>query len=214
MFGIVNGTTNYMLREMAETGAEYATTLKQAQELGYAEADPTEDVGGKDAAAKMAILASIAFHSRVTLDDVQYEGIDDITDIDMPTAAPRSRGQAARRRQAHRRRHERARVPGLPARGHPLAGVTGAYNAVFLESETFDKIMLFGPGAGSTPTASAVIGDIISIVNTAQGSFVHNCLCYKDVPFFPNDEIVSRFYLRLRVADEPGVLARSRPFRR
>jgi homoserine dehydrogenase len=92
-------------------------------------------------------------------------------------------------------------------REHPLAGVSGAYNAVFLESDSFDKIMLFGPGAGSVPTASAVIGDIVSVVNTVKGSFVQNCLCYKNVPSFPDADMVSSFYLRLRVKDEPGVLA-------
>jgi homoserine dehydrogenase len=90
---------------------------------------------------------------------------------------------------------------------HPLAGVSGAYNAVFLESDAFDKIMLYGPGAGSVPTASAVIGDVISVVNTAKGSFTHNCLCYKDLPFYRGDDVVSRFFLRLQVVDRPGVLA-------
>ena len=105
--------------------------------------------------------------------------------------------------------------PGFMPATHPLAGVTGAYNAVFLESERFDKIMLFGPGAGSVPTASAVIGDIISVVNTAKGSFVQNCPCYKELGFFPGAEMVSSFYLRIEVTDEPGVLAgHRRPLRR
>ena len=163
VFGIVNGTTNYMLSAMAETGADYDDVLKEAQRLGYAEADPTEDVGGKDAAAKMAILArspSTAARASATWSTRASPNV--TARRHRPRQAPRPRRQAARRRQAHRRRHERARLPRLHPRAHPLAGVTGAYNAVFLESDAFDEIMLFGPGAGSVPTASAVIGDIIS----------------------------------------------------
>ncbi|MGO8683700.1 MAG: homoserine dehydrogenase [Thermoleophilia bacterium] len=208
VIGIVNGTTNYILSAMAQTGAEYEPTLRKAQDLGFAEADPTEDVGGKDAAAKMAILASIAFHSRVTLADVVYEGIESITDVDVAhgltlSLVPKLLGVA---KLIDGRANVRVYPSFIPA-GHPLAGVSGAYNAVFLESSTFDKIMLFGPGAGGTPTASAVIGDIISIVNTAAGGFIRNCTCYKQLGFFPSDEVVSHFYLRLQVADEPGVLA-------
>jgi homoserine dehydrogenase len=208
VMGIVNGTTNYILSAMAQTGAEYGPTLKKAQELGFAEADPTDDVGGKDAAAKMAILASIAFHSRVSLADVTYEGIESITDVDVSHGralglVPKLLGVA---KLIDGRVNVRVYPCFIPV-AHPLAGVSGAYNAVFLESETFDEIMLFGPGAGGTPTASAVIGDIISIVNTAPGGFIRNCTCYKNLGFFPSDEVVSHFYLRLQVADEPGVLA-------
>ena len=209
IFGIVNGTTNYMLSTMAETGADYDDVLKEAQRLGYAEADPTEDVGGKDAAAKMAILASIGFHSRTGLDDVDYEGISGVTSADIAHGV--RLGLVAKLLGVAKLIDGRMNVRVYPAfipRAHPLAGVTGAYNAVFLESDAFDKIMLFGPGAGSVPTASAVIGDIISVVNTVKGSFVQNCLCYKDVPFFADADMVSSFYLRLRVSDEPGVLAR------
>jgi homoserine dehydrogenase len=209
VFGIVNGTTNYMLSEMAETGADYDDVLKEAQRLGYAEADPTEDVGGKDAAAKMAILSSIAFHSRTGLDDVPYEGITKVTSVDI--AHGRRLGLAAKLLGVAKLIDGRMNVRVYPAflpKTHPLAGVAGAYNAVFLTSDAFDEIMLFGPGAGSVPTASAVIGDVISVVNTVKGSFVQNCLCYKDVPFFPDADMVSRFYLRLRVNDQPGVLAK------
>lgn len=209
VFGIVNGTTNYMLSAMAETGADYADVLAEAQRLGYAEADPTEDVGGKDAAAKMAILASIAFHSRTTLGDVQYEGIERITAPDI--AHGKRLGLSCKllgvAKLIDGAMNVRVYPAFLPA-AHPLAGVSGAYNAVFLESDAFDRIMLFGPGAGSVPTASAVIGDIISVVNTVKGSFVQNCLCYKELPFFPDADMVSSFYLRLRVRDQPGVLAR------
>jgi homoserine dehydrogenase len=209
IFGIVNGTTNYMLSAMAETGADYDDVLKEAQRLGYAEADPTEDVGGKDAAAKMAILASIGFHSRTRLDDVAFEGITEITAADI--AHGTRLGLVAKLLGVAKLIDGAMNVRVYPAfipRTHPLAGVVGAYNAVFLESEAFDKIMLFGPGAGSVPTASAVIGDVISVVNTVKGSFVQNCLCYKERTFFPDADMESTFYLRLAVADRPGVLAR------
>ncbi len=209
IFGIVNGTTNYMLSAMTETGADYADVLAEAQRLGYAEADPTDDVTGKDAAAKMAIMSSIAFHSRVNLADVTYEGITKVTATDI--AHGRRLGFVCKllgvARLIDGAMNVRVYPAFLPA-AHPLAGVSGAYNAVFLESDAFDKIMLYGPGAGSVPTASAVIGDVISVVNTAKGSFTHNCLCYKDLPFCPSADVVSRFFLRVRVADRPGVLAR------
>ncbi len=209
IFGIVNGTTNYMLSAMTETGADYADVLAEAQRLGYAEADPSDDVGGKDAAAKMAIMASIAFHSRVTLGDVAYEGVTRVTALDI--AHGRRLGYVCKLLGVARLIDGAVNVRVYPAfipAAHPLAGVSGAYNAVFLESEAFDKIMLYGPGAGSVPTASAVIGDVISVVNTAKGSFTRNCLCYKDLPFFPSEDVLSRFYLRVRVSDQPGVLAR------
>ena len=208
IMGIVNGTTNYILSAMAQTGAEYGPTLRKAQELGYAEADPTEDVTGKDAAAKMAILSSIAFHSRVSLTDVEHEGIEAVTDVDVARGrelglTPKLLGVAKLVDGCVNVRVYPCFIPDT----HPLAGVSGAYNAVFLESDSFDRIMLFGPGAGGTPTASAVIGDVISIVNTTPGGYIGNCTCYKELGFYPGDEVVSRFYLRVQVADEPGVLA-------
>jgi homoserine dehydrogenase len=209
IFGIVNGTTNYMLSAMSETGADYDEVLAEAQRLGYAEADPTEDVGGKDAAAKMAILSSIGFHSRTTLADVPYEGITKVSAVDIAHGA--QLGYVCKLLGVGKLIDGRMNVRVYPAfipRSHPLAGVSGAYNAVFLESDAFDRIMLFGPGAGSVPTASAVIGDIISVVNTVKGSFVRNCLCYKDLPFFPHEDMISSFYLRLSVSDRPGVLAK------
>jgi homoserine dehydrogenase len=209
IFGIVNGTTNYVLSAMTDTGAAYDDVLKKAQALGFAEADPTEDVGGKDAAAKMAILSSIAFHSRVTLADVQHEGITAITATDIAHA--RAFGYVIKLLGVAKLIDGRMNVRVYPAflpKDHPLAGVKGAYNAVFLESGSFDKIMLFGPGAGSVPTASAVVGDIISIVNTAPGGFVRNCTCYKDLAFYPSERVESSFYLRLQVEDKPGVLGK------
>jgi homoserine dehydrogenase len=209
VFGIVNGTTNYMLSAMSASGVEYDEVLSEAQRLGFAEADPTEDVTGKDAAAKMAILSSIAFHSRVTLGDVPHEGISNITAVDIEHG--RRLGLVAKLLGVAKLIDGRMNVRVYPAfipAEHPLATVGGAYNAVFLESEAFDKIMLYGPGAGSVPTASAVIGDIVSVVNTVKGSFVSNCLCYKDLPFFPDAEMVSTFFLRSQVSDKPGVLAK------
>jgi homoserine dehydrogenase len=210
--GIVNGTTNYVLSAMTETGAAYDDVLKQAQQLGFAEADPTEDVTGKDAAAKMAILASIAFHSRVTLADVEHEGITGVGAADIAHA--RAFGYVIKLLGVAKLMGGAVNVrvyPALLPKDHPLAGVSGAYNAVFLESDSFDKIMLFGPGAGSVPTASAVVGDIISIVNTAPGGFVRNCTCYKSLPFCPGDDVVASFYLRMQVDDKPGVLAKITP---
>ena len=209
IFGIVNGTTNYMLSAMAETGADYDDVLKDAQRLGYAEADPSDDVSGKDAAAKMAILSSIGFHSRTRLDDVAFEGITGITAVDI--AHGLQLGLVAKLLGVAKLIGGRMNVRVYPAflpKSHPLASVNGAYNAVFLTSDNFNEIMLLGPGAGSVPTASAVIGDIISVVNTVKGSFVRNCLCYKSIPFFPDADMVSTFYLRMRVNDQPGVLAR------
>ena len=209
IFGIVNGTTNYVLSAMTDTGAAYDDVLKKAQELGFAEADPSEDVGGKDAAAKMAILASIAFHSRVTLADVHHEGITAVAAADIAHA--RSFGYVIKLLGVAKLIDGRMNVRVYPAflpMDHPLAGVKGAYNAVFLEGSSFDKIMLFGPGAGSVPTASAVVGDIISIVTTAPGGFVRTCTCYKDLPFYPDERVVASFYLRLQVEDKPGVLGK------
>jgi homoserine dehydrogenase len=208
IFGIVNGTTNYMLSAMTETGADYDDVLKEAQRLGYAEADPTDDVTGKDAAAKMAIMSSIAFHSRVNLAEVSHEGITGITAADI--AHGRRMGYVAKLLGVAKLLDGRINVRVYPAflpAAHPLAGVLGAYNAVFLESDAFDKIMLYGPGAGSMPTASAVIGDIISVVNTPKGSYTRNCLCYKHLERLADDDMVSSFYLRFHVADRPGVLA-------
>ncbi len=208
VMGIVNGTTNYILSAMAQTGAEYGPTLARAQELGYAEADPSDDVTGKDAAAKMAILASIAFHSRVVLGDVEHEGIEGVTDVDVGHG--RRLGLVPKLLGVARLIDDRVNVrvyPSFVPLEHPLAGVSGAYNAVFLEADSFGSIMLLGPGAGGTPTASAVIGDVISIVNTARGGYVRNCTCFKQLDPFPSADVASRFYLRMRVADQPGVLA-------
>jgi homoserine dehydrogenase len=207
--GIVNGTTNFILTEMTRGGLSYDAALARAQELGYAEADPTEDVGGADAAAKMAILSSIAFHSRVRLDDVPYEGIDRLEAEDLERAE--SLGFVVKLLGVARL-HDGAmsvRVhPALVPRGHRLAAVAGPDNAVLLESRATREIMLVGPGAGGDETASAVVADVLSILGTHQGSFLHNALADAGRPVLPPDEVRSAFYVRMSVADRPGVLAR------
>ncbi|MGD9696808.1 MAG: homoserine dehydrogenase [Thermoleophilia bacterium] len=207
--GIVNGTTNYILTEMARGGLTYDDALRRAQELGYAEADPSEDVGGADAAAKMAILSSIAFHSRVRLDDVPYEGIDRLSGEDIAHAD--SLGFVVKLLGVARLLNGSVSVrvhPALVPRGHRLAAVGGPDNAVLIESRTTREIMLVGPGAGGDETASAVIADILSILGTHQGSFLHNALADAGRPIAPPGAVRSAFYVRMSVADRPGVLAR------
>jgi homoserine dehydrogenase len=207
--GIVNGTTNFILTEMRRSGASYDAALRRAQELGYAEADPTEDVGGADAAAKMAILASIAFHARVLIDDVPYEGIDRLQGEDIDLA--RELGFAVKLLGVARLVDGAVSVrvhPALVPSDHPLAAVSGPDNAVLLESSTAGEIMLVGPGAGGTETASAVVADVLSILGTHRGSFLHNALADAGRPFAAAERVDSAFYVRLQVEDRPGVLAR------
>jgi homoserine dehydrogenase len=206
--GIVNGTTNLILTEMAR-GSSYADALARAQALGYAEADPTDDVGGADAAAKMAILASIAFHSRVRIDDVPYEGIDQLEAEDLSHAA--ALGFVVKLVGVARLLDGSVSVrvyPALVPRGHRLAAIGGPDNAVLLDSRATRQIMLVGPGAGGDETASAVLADILSILGTHQGSFLHNALADAGRPIAEPGTVPSAFYLRTSVADRPGVLAR------
>jgi homoserine dehydrogenase len=200
--GIVNGTTNYILTEMARTGASYEEALREAQELGYAEADPTEDVTGKDAAAKMAILARLAFNAAIHLDQVSYEGIEQITADDIEYA--KQLGLSLKLIGSAERIDSGIAVHVHPAflyAGHPLASVNGAYNAVTIESPAITEITLSGPGAGGPQTASAVLGDVISAIIPP--------------PSLPPPPVTQRivtdvafsFYLHLEVADHPGVLA-------
>ena len=168
MLGIVNGTTNFILDRMDTSGAGFDEALEEAQALGYAEADPTADVEGFDAAAKAAILASLAFHTRVTAADVHREGIAEVTASDVASAARDGlRRQAARDLRARERPDGpavSARVhPAMIPRTHPLASVREAYNAVFVESEAAGQLMFYGPGAGGSPTASAVMGDLVTV---------------------------------------------------
>ena len=209
VMGIVNGTTNYILSEMRGSGMSYADALAQAQDLGYAEADPTEDVGGADAAAKMAILCSIAFHTRVLIDDVPYSGIDSLQSEDVDIAA--ELGFVMKLLGVARLVDDAVSVrvhPALVPADHPLAAIGGADNAVLLESSMVRQIMLVGPGAGGTETASAVVSDVLSILGSRPGSFLGGALADAGRPMAADDALESAFYVRLEVADEPGVLAR------
>ena len=200
--GIVNGTTNYILTEMARTGASYADALADAQRLGYAESDPTDDVTGKDAAAKMAILARLAFDTPVHLDDVPYEGIEHITADDLEYA--RDLGLGLKLIGSAERTEGKLSVRVHPAflyAGHPLASVHGPFNAVTVESESITEITMSGPGAGGPQTASAVLGDVISaMIPPASTPPTRDRLEIAD-------DVLSSFYLHLEVADRPGVLA-------
>jgi len=200
--GIVNGTTNFILSQMAATGAPYATALAEAQELGYAEADPSDDVNGKDAAAKMAILARLAFNTPVSLDDVRYEGIEHLTADDMAYA--QELGLSLKLIGSAERFADGLSVRVHPAflyAGHPLAAINGPFNAVTIESEAITEITLSGPGAGGPQTATAVLGDIISaMIPPASTPEVTDNLTILD-------DVASAFYLHLEVADRPGVLA-------
>ena len=202
VFGIVNGTTNFILSEMAETGAPYGDVLARAQELGYAEADPTEDVNGADAAAKMAILARLAFHAPVTLDQVSFEGIESVQPDDLAYA--KELGLSLKLLGVAERLEGGITVRVFPCflyPGHPLAPIGGPFNAVTLEGPEITEVTLSGPGAGGPQTAAAVIGDLISIVagNRAPGR--------SEEPVEILTDVESSFYLYLEVADRPGVLA-------
>jgi len=202
VFGIVNGTTNFILSEMAASGAAYDDVLTRAQELGYAEADPTEDVNGADAAAKMAILARLAFHTPVTLEEVDYDGIETVQPDDLAYA--KELGLSLKLLGVAERRDRGISVRVFPCflyRGHPLAPIEGPFNAVMVEAPAITEVTMSGPGAGGVETASAVLGDVVSIV--AGDAPVHRVgerlEIVRDVP--------SAFDLHLEVADRPGVLA-------
>ena len=209
ILGIVNGTTNYVLDEMTTKGLPYDQVVAEAQRLGYAEADPTADVEGHDAAAKAAILASLAFHQRVSLDDVFCEGISSVTADDV--AAATESGHVIKLLAIAERTEEGVAVrvhPALVPLSHPLAGVRGAFNAVFIEAEAAGELMFYGQGAGGGPTASAVMGDVVSvarhIANGGKGPRESN---YADLPVLPISAARTRFQIRLNVADRPGVLS-------
>ncbi len=207
--GIVNGTTNYVLTRMATLGASLDEALAEAQRLGYAEPDPSADIGGQDAAAKAAIIATIAFGTRVHVDDVHAEGIGGITDDDIASArllgyvvklvavAEEVDGDVA------------ARVhPAMVPLSHPLATVRDSFNAVLIEGEAAGELMLYGRGAGAGPTASAVLGDLVdaarNLASGAKGATIRGLV---DRPVRPIGELESQFYLLIEVADRPGVLA-------
>lgn len=211
VLGIVNGTTNYVLDQMATTGEDLALAVKQAQAHGYAEADPTADVEGFDAAAKAAILASLAFHTRVSTADVHREGITSVTAEDVAWAA--ETGHVLKLLAVAERLPGDAGVvarvhPALVPAAHPLAGVRGAFNAVFVEAEAAGPLMFYGQGAGGVPTASAVLGDVMTIArHRVQGGRGPVESRYADLPVLPMAAAVTRYQVRLRVADRPGVLA-------
>ena len=202
VFGIVNGTTNFILSEMAASGAGYDEALARAQDLGYAEADPTDDVNGADAAAKMAILARLAFHTPVTLDEVSYEGIEAIQPDDLAYA--KDLGLSLKLLGVAERGEGGISVRVFPCflyRGHPLAPIEGAFNAVMVQAPEITEVTMSGPGAGGVETASAVLGDVVSIL--AGEAPVHETR--EQLPILA--DVASSFYLYLEVADEPGVLA-------
>jgi homoserine dehydrogenase len=202
VFGIVNGTTNFILTEMAATGAAYEDVLARAQELGYAEADPTEDVNGADAAAKMAILARLAFHTPVTLDEVAFEGIEQVKPDDLAYA--KELGLSLKLLGVAERRDSGISVRVFPCflyGGHPLAPIGGPFNAVMVEAPAITEVTMSGPGAGGVQTASAVLGDVVSIL--AGEAPVHEAR--QQLPVVT--DVSSSFYLHLEVADRPGVLA-------
>jgi homoserine dehydrogenase len=203
VFGIVNGTTNFILSEMASTGASYEDVLARAQELGYAEADPTEDVNGADAAAKMAILARLAFHTPVAFDQVVYEGIETIQPDDLAYAKELDLSLKLLGIAERRGGGISVRVfPCFLYGGHPLAPVGGPFNAVMVEAPAITEVTMSGPGAGGVQTASAVLGDLVSIVSGEAP--VHEPIAELEVV----TDVSSSFYLHLEVADQPGVLAR------
>jgi homoserine dehydrogenase len=200
--GIVNGTTNFILSEMTRSGCEYQEALAEAQRLGFAEADPTDDVGGADAAAKMAILARLAFDAPVHIDDVRYEGITGVTSDDIAYA--RELGLALKLIGTAERLAEGISVRVHPAflyGGHPLASVGGAFNAVTVESAAITEITMSGPGAGGSQTASAVLGDVVAAIT----GLVPPAAAPARLPIV--EDVVSAFYLHMEVDDRPGVLA-------
>jgi len=208
VLGIVNGTTNFVLTEM-ESGSTYEEALREAQAKGYAEADPTDDVSGADAAAKMAILATVAFNSRYELADVDTVGIDQIDPLAI--AAARELDMVIRLIGAARLvdGHVDVRVgPALVDRHHPLAAVEGAFNAVMLQGDAIREITLEGPGAGGIETASAVVADMVSVIGTMGTGFLQNDAAWRTLPRLEPGEHRSPYYFHVKVDDRPGVLAR------
>lgn len=216
VMGIVNGTTNYMLTRMTEDGLSYEDALKEAQELGYAEADPSADVDGFDAAAKISILASIAFSSRVSMDDVYTRGITRISPIDLESAA--EMGYAVKLLAIAHRTKDGVDVrvhPTMIPVDHQLAKVNGVLNAIYVIGDFVGETMFFGSGAGSHPTASAVMGDLVGLARRVAAGVkpdagidpIMGCKAGDKVPIQSVDELEMKYYIRFPVADRPGVLA-------
>ena len=213
VLGIVNGTTNFILDAMTTTGQGFSEALDEAQRLGYAEADPTADVEGFDAAAKAAILAGLAFHTRVTIVDVHREGITDVTAADVRSAD--DMGCVVKLLAICEKRNTpdgpavSARVhPAMISKDHPLASVRGAYNAVFVESEAAGQLMFYGPGAGGAPTASAVLGDVVTVARN-RAADVHGPgeSTHADLEVLDMGQTRTRYHVSIDVDDRPGVLA-------
>ena len=208
--GIVNGTTNYILTKMCEDGMDFQEALEKATELGYAEADPTADIEGYDAGRKVAIMASIAFHSRVVFSDVYTEGITKITARDIAYAKEfdsviKLLGVAHNTAKGI----EVAVYPMMISNQHPLASVRDSFNAVFVHGDAVDDAMFYGRGAGELPTASAVVGDVLDVVRNMQYECTGRigCGCYRETPVKAVEQIKNKFFLRMQVANQPGVLA-------
>ena len=214
VMGIVNGTTNYILSRMHESGAGFEDALEEAQALGYAEADPTADVDGFDAAAKAAILAGLAFHTRVTAADVYREGISEVSANDIASATEMNgvvKLLAIAERAPDRSGRDSIGVrvhPAMIPRTHPLASVSDAYNAVFVEADAAGQLMFYGRGAGGAPTASAVLGDLVAVArNRLTGARGMGDSSYADLRIRPMGETMTRYHVSLDVADKAGVLA-------
>jgi homoserine dehydrogenase len=207
--GIVNGTTNFILSSMDSSGAGFAEALEEATALGYAEADPTADIEGFDAAAKAAILASLAFHTRVRAGDVYREGITDVTAADVASA--KAMGATIKLLCLAERDGDAVSVrvhPAMIPRSHPLAGVGDAFNAVFVEASAAGQLMFYGRGAGGAPTASAVLGDLVAVArNRLSGSRAAGESVYADLRIRSMGEAVTRYHVSLDVADRAGVLS-------
>ena len=210
VLGIVNGTTNYILTKMFEEGMEFEDALRQAQKLGYAEADPTADVEGLDAGRKVAIMASIAFHSRVVFSDVYTEGITKITAADIAYA--KEFDSVIKLLGVARNTESGIEVgvyPVMLPKDHPLASVRESFNAVFIHGDAVDDAMFYGRGAGEMPTASAVVGDVIDVARDLAYDCTGriSCTCYRQIPVKDLGEIENKFFLRMQVKNRPGVLA-------
>ncbi|PYI39944.1 homoserine dehydrogenase [Arthrobacter psychrolactophilus] len=210
VMGIVNGTTNFILDAMDSTGAEFSDALAEATRLGYAEADPTADIEGHDAAAKGAILASLAFHTRYALEDVHCEGITGVTATDI--AAAKDAGYVIKLLAIAEKLDGGVSVrvhPTLLPREHPLGAVRGAFNAVFVEAESAGELMFYGRGAGGSPTASAVMGDVVSAARRlVLGGPGRTDSTIEVLPVLPIDAVSTQYYIHLDAADQPGVLSK------
>lgn len=210
VMGIVNGTTNYMLTRIGEDNLDYSSALLEAQRKGFAEANPTADVEGQDAAAKIAILASIAYNTRVTMDEVHTEGITTLQPLDLEFAE--EMGYAVKLLAIANRTEEGIDIrvhPAMIPLTHPLASVNGVFNAIYVVGDSVGEAMFFGEGAGAGPAASAVMGDVVEIAKqiTDGVTTFRGCTCTDDVPIVPIDNLYTNYYIRIPVIDRPGVVA-------